>query len=151
MEEVLVIIRAAEFWTNWSLWRSLRGSPKRRELQQSLREVTRACTRIAGEFGVRNGRRRLMFRKWKYTDRVILFTCFSKDKVLLRTTPRRLTWVDEEIIELSTESEKLLDFDKLDLVPIRRTSVLSVFSLRKLGETQDVISSKQPKREKKEG
>ncbi len=92
-----------------------------------------------------------MFRKWKYTDRVILFTCFSKDKVLLRTTPRRLTWVDEEIIELSTESEKLLDFDKLDLVPIRRTSVLSVFSLRKLGETQDVIFSKQPKREKKEG
>ncbi len=116
-----------------------------------MREVTRACTRIAVEFGVRNGRRRLMFRKWKYTDRVILFTCFSKDKVLSRTTPRVLNWVDGEILELSIESEKLLDFDKLDLVPTRRPSVLSVFSLRKLRENLDLISSKQPKREKKEG
>ncbi len=47
----------------------------------------------------------------QYADRVILFTCFSKDKVLSRMTPRLLTWVDEEIIVLSTESEKLLDFD----------------------------------------
>ncbi len=62
-------------------------------------------------------------------------------------TPRLLTWVDEEIIVLSTESEKLLDFDKLDLVPTRRTSVSSVFSLRKLRENQNLISSKQPKRE----
>ncbi len=88
-----------------------------------------------------------MFRKWKYADRVILFTCFSKDKVLSRTTPKLLTWVDEEIIELSTEREKLLDFNKLDFVPTRRTSVLSVFSLRKLRENQDLISSKQPKKE----
>ncbi len=87
-----------------------------------------------------------MFRKWKYADRVILITCFSKDKVLLRTTPRLLTWVDEEILDLSTESEKLLDFDKLDLVQTR-TSVLSVLSWRKLCENQDLIFSKQPKRE----
>ncbi len=62
-------------------------------------------------------------------------------------TPRLLTRVDEEIIVLSTESEKLLDFDKLDLIPTRRTSVSSVFSLRKLRENQNWISSKQPKRE----
>ncbi len=53
------------------------------------------------------------------------------------------------IIRAAEFWEKLLDFDKIDFVPTRRTSVLSVFSLRKLRENQDLISSKQPKREEK--
>ena len=43
--------------------------------------------------------------------------------------------------------EKLLDFVKMDLVPMRRTSVLLLFNLRKLEENQDLISCKQSERE----
>ena len=41
------------------------------------------------------------------------------------------------------DMEKGLCFARLDLVPTRRTLVLSLFSLRKLSENNDLISSGQ--------
>lgn len=63
-------------------------------------------------------------------------------------TPKLLNWEDGEIMELSIVSGKLSIFSKLDLVPKRRTLVLSELSLRKLHENRDLISTKQSKREK---
>ena len=54
-----------------------------------------------------------------------------KDSVLSRMTPRLLTWGEGETVELSMVIEKLLVLDKVDLGPMRRTSVLLLFSLRK--------------------
>src|SRR4029434_6436434 len=68
-EGVREMIRAAEFWTSWSLLRDFWGRPKRRELQYSIREVTRLWTRIEVVCGVREGRRRFMLRRWKEADR----------------------------------------------------------------------------------
>lgn len=62
-------------------------------------------------------------------------------------TPRLLTWGEGETEELSIVREKLLHFVKVDLVPMRRTSVLLLFSLRKLPENQDLISCRQSERE----
>ena len=44
---------------------------------------------------------------------------------------------------MSMDMEKRLCFARMDLVPTRRTSVLSLFSLRKLSENPDLISSRQ--------
>lgn len=46
-------------------------------------------------------------------------------------------------MELSMVSEKLLALEKVDLVPTRRSSVLSLSSLRKLEVNQDLISERQ--------
>lgn len=46
-------------------------------------------------------------------------------------------------MELSNEREKLSALDKVDFVPTKRISVLSLFSLRKLEVNQDFISVKQ--------
>lgn len=43
--------------------------------------------------------------------------------------------------------EKLLVFAWMDLVPMRRSSALSLFSLRKLLVNQDLISDRQPENE----
>ena len=43
--------------------------------------------------------------------------------------------------------ENLSGFEKVDLVPIRRNSVLSLFCLRKLEENHDFITVKQSVRE----
>ena len=43
--------------------------------------------------------------------------------------------------------EKLSAFERVDLVPMRRNSVLSLFSLRKLEENQDLSSVTQSVRE----
>lgn len=51
-----------------------------------------------------------------------------KDSVLSRITPRLLTWGEGETVELSMVIEKLLVLDKVDLLPMRRTSVLLLFS-----------------------
>ena len=58
-------------------------------------------------------------------------------------TPRLFTWGDSGTVELSMDMEKGLCFARLDLVPTRRTLVLSLFSLRKLSENNDLISSGQ--------
>ena len=42
---------------------------------------------------------------------------------------------------------KTFDLVKVDLMPIRRTSVSSLLSLRKLQENQDLISCRQSERE----
>ena len=44
-------------------------------------------------------------------------------------------------------SGKLLVLDNVDLVPTRRTSVLSLFNWRKFDENQDLISVRQSVRE----
>ncbi len=71
-----------------------------------MREVTRACTRIDMEFGVRNGRRRLMLGKLKYIDRAILFTCFSKDKDIEDDTQsfNLSRWGDYRVINIKRKT-----------------------------------------------
>ena len=59
-----------------------------------------------------------MLRRWKYEDRATLLMWASKIKVLSRMTPRLFTWSDGG-------------------------SVLSLFSLMKLSENHDLISSRQ--------
>ena len=49
-------------------------------------------------------------------------------------------------MELLMDMEKVLSVAKVDLVPMRKTSVLSPLSLRKLSESHDLISSKQSDR-----
>ena len=62
-------------------------------------------------------------------------------------TPRLLTWVEGETDELSMAMEKSFILERLDLVLIRRISVLSQLSLRKSLENQDLISWRQLERE----
>ena len=67
--------------------------------------------------------------------------------MLSRMTPRLFTWGEGETVELSMVREKLLVFDKVDLVPMRRISVLLLLSLRKLCVNQSFISVRQSVRE----
>ena len=53
-----------------------------------------------------------------------------------RMTPRLFTWEEGETMELSTGREKLSTLDRVDLVPTRRISVLSLLSLRKFEVNQ---------------
>lgn len=46
-------------------------------------------------------------------------------------------------MELLMDMEKVLSIAKVDLVPMRMTSVLSLLSLKKLSENHDLVSSKQ--------
>lgn len=50
-------------------------------------------------------------------------------------------------MELSILTEKLLSFVRVDFKSKERTSILSLFNLRQLEESQDLISSKQSLRE----
>ena len=59
--------------------------------------------------------------------------------MLSRITPRLLTWGEGETDELSIVREKLLVLDRADLVPMRRTSVLLLFNLRKFRVNQVFI------------
>jgi len=43
--------------------------------------------------------------------------------------------------------EKLFNFEMMDLVPVRSSSVLSLLSLKKFSENQDLISQRQFDRE----
>jgi len=56
-----------------------------------------------------------------------------------RMTPRLLTWGEGETEELSIVREKVSVLDKVDLLPMRRISVLSLFNLRKLFVNQDFL------------
>ena len=67
--------------------------------------------------------------------------------MLSRMTPRLLTWGEGEIDEMSMQMEKLFILERVDLVPIRKISVLSQFSLRKFWENRDLISWRQSDRE----
>ena len=49
-----------------------------------------------------------------------------------RVLSRLLTWGEGETEEMSMEMEKLFVFERVDLVPMRRNSVLSLFNWRKL-------------------
>ena len=62
-------------------------------------------------------------------------------------TPRLLTWGEGETEVLSIVMEKLSGFVRVDLVQMRRTSVLLLLSLRKLQVNQDFISCRQSERE----
>ena len=62
-------------------------------------------------------------------------------------TPRLLTWGEGDTMELSMVREKLSTLDRVDLVPTRRSSVLSLLSLRKFEVNQDLISERQWVRE----
>lgn len=92
-------------------------------------------TRIAALWGVSDRWRQLIFHRRKYADQVTLLM----DDVLSRMTPRLLTWGDGWTLELSVIGEKQCRSAKVDLVPTRRTLVLSLLSLRKLYEIQDLI------------
>ena len=70
-----------------------------------------------------------------------------KDRELSRMTPKLLTWGEGGTEELSMEREKLSALERVYLVPTRRTSVLSLFNLRKLEENQSLISDRQEVRE----
>jgi len=61
-------------------------------------------------------------------------------------TPRLLTCGEGETVELSMVTEKLSVLDNVDLEPMRRTSALSLFRLRKLKENQDFMSVRQSAR-----
>ena len=67
--------------------------------------------------------------------------------MLSRMTPRLLTWGVGETGELSIVREKLSVLDRVDLVPMRRTSVLLLFNLRKFWVNQVFISEMQSVRE----
>ena len=69
------------------------------------------------------------------------------DSVLSRMTPRLLTWGEGETVELSTVRDKLSVLDKVDLVPMRRISVLLLFNCRKFWVNQFFISDMQSVRE----
>ena len=62
-------------------------------------------------------------------------------------TPRLLTWGEGETDEFSMEMEKSIILVRVDLLPIRRISVLSQLSLRTFWENQDLISWRQSERE----
>ena len=62
-------------------------------------------------------------------------------------TPRLLTLGEGETEELSIEREKLSALDNVDLVPMRRISVLSLFNFKKFEVNQDFISDRQLVRE----
>ena len=66
--------------------------------------------------------------------------------VLSRMTPRLLTWREGQTEELSMGTVKLGVLVRVDLEPMRRTSVLLLFSFRKLEENQVLISCKQSQR-----
>ena len=68
-----------------------------------------------------------MLHRGKYADWVTLLMWASKVKVPSRMTPRLLTWGDSGTVELSMDMEKGLCFARVDLVPTRRTLVLSLF------------------------
>lgn len=51
-------------------------------------------------------------------------------------TPRLFTWGEGETMELSIEREKLSTLSRVDLVPTKRISVLSLLSLRKFEVNQ---------------
>ena len=84
-----------------------------------------------------------MLCRWKYTGRVTLLMWALRVKVPSRMTPRLLTWDDGGTVELSMDMEKGFCFARVALVPMRRTSILSLFSSRKLSENHDLISSRQ--------
>lgn len=67
----------------------------------------------------------------------------SKVKLPSRMTPRLITWGDGGTVELSMDMEKRLCFARVDLVPRRRTLVLSLLGLRKLSKNHNLISSRQ--------
>ena len=62
-------------------------------------------TRIAVQAGASEGRRQLMWRRWKYADRLTLLTWALKVKVPSRMTPRLLTWGDGGTVDLSMDME----------------------------------------------
>uniref|UniRef100_A0A3Q4HBG5 Secretin receptor n=1 Tax=Neolamprologus brichardi TaxID=32507 RepID=A0A3Q4HBG5_NEOBR len=68
-------------------------------------------------------------------------------RVLSSMTPKLLTWGEGRVGERSMLMEKLWDLDKIETVPTSKTSVLLLFSLRKLEENQDLISIRQFERE----
>ena len=88
-----------------------------------------------------------MFLRWKYADRMVLLMWVWNERVLSRTTPRLFTWGEGETEELSMERVRLGCFDNEDFEPMRSTSVLSLFNLRKLEVSQDLISCRQVQRE----
>lgn len=67
-----------------------------------------------------------MLCRWKYADLEILLNWEWKDRVLLRMTPRILTYEQELTEELSMTKEKLSILDSTDFVPMRRISGLSL-------------------------
>ena len=69
------------------------------------------------------------------------------ESVLSRTTPKLLTCREGQTEELSMGMVKLGVLVRVDLEPMRRTSVLSLLSFRKLEENQILISCKQSQRE----
>ena len=79
-----------------------------------------------------------MLLGWKYADQVTLLMWASKVKLPSRMRPRLLTWGEGRM-----DMKKGLCFAGVDLVPTRRTSVLSLFCLRMLSQNHDLISSRQ--------
>lgn len=61
------------------------------------------------------------------------------DRVLCKMTPRLLTCAEAKTEELSVVREKLSTLERVDLVLMRRTSVLSLFNFRKFKEKQDLF------------
>lgn len=62
-------------------------------------------------------------------------------------TPKILTREECETEVLSISSEQLSTLAKVAFVPVSRTSVLSLLSLRKLEDSQHLISIRQSHRE----
>ena len=77
----------------------------------------------------------------------MLLMCDWNDSVLSMMTPRLLTWGDGETVESSMVIERLGVLERVDLEPMRRTSVLSLFNLSKLWVNQVFISEMQSVRE----
>lgn len=108
-EAILVIMRVAEFWTSLSLRINLWGRPIRRELQQSIWEITR----LDGECRESDGRSQLILQRWKCADRIkcqgsLLFV-FQRNVIMLvcvevmagTSLALQLTFFLREIIQLS--------------------------------------------------
>ena len=100
-----------------------------------------AVVEVRGDEGVdegfsgRGGRQCLilaMRRRWKYEVLTMWLTWGVKVRVGSMMTPRLRTRVEGVMVEESMVSEMGPVLLRVDLVPMRRSSVLSLFSLRKL-------------------
>lgn len=129
------------------LWRALKveeqdfitdemGDWKPLQLLQNGGEWTRTVVLLR----VREGRRQLMLYRWKCADRVTLLMWVWKDREPSRTTPWLLTCGEGETEGLSVVRVKLLAFERVDLEPMLRTSVLTLLSFRNLEKNHDLIS-----------
>ncbi len=103
-----------------------------------MREVTSEWTRMAVLCGVR-WTKASNIMKMKVTRPGYTINVSFKWKSAVKDDPKFLTWREGETEEPSMDKENLQDLERIELVPIRSTSVLLPLSLIKLADKQVFI------------